>query len=110
MEPKMPKRPSAKMKTSQKSLSVGFLYDDSLDRPDGVSQYVKTIGAWLSGQGHQVVYFVGETKLKEWAGGRVYSLSKNQKVSFNSNFVSTPLPASRRAIFEVLQKEKPDIL
>ena len=91
-------------------LSVGFCYDDSLDKADGVAQYVKNLGNWLSYQGHHVFYLVGETKTRNWAGGHVYSLAKNQKVFFNGNFVSTPLPASRRRIKEVLQKERPDIL
>ena len=98
------------MKTSPKGLSVGFLYDDSLDRPDGVSQYVKTLGAWLSGQGHQVVYLVGETKLKEWAGAPVFSLSKNLSVNFNGNQVNTPLPASSKLINQVLAKHNLDVL
>ena len=51
-------------------LSVAFLFDDTLDSNDGVSQYVKTLGGWLSGQGHDVSYLVGETKLKDWRGGR----------------------------------------
>lgn len=93
-----------------KNFSIAFLYDDSLDKQDGVPQYVKTLGKWLAGQGHQVFYMVGETRLKEWAGGPVYSLSKNQKVFFNGNFLSTPLPASRQAIRRVLDNERPDVL
>ncbi len=95
---------------NQKSLSVGFLYDDSLDRPDGVSQYVKTLGAWLSGQGHQVVYLVGETKLKDWAGAPVFSLSRNLSVNFNGNQVSTPLPAPSKDINQVLAQHDLDVL
>jgi len=98
------------MKTGPKSLSVGFLYDDSLDRPDGVSQYVKTLGAWLSGQGHQVVYLVGETKLKQWAGGPVFSLSRNLSVNFNGNQVNTPLIASSKEINQVLAEHQLDVL
>src|SRR3990167_11115909 len=109
MELKMPKR-LAKMKTSLKGLSVGFLYDDSLDRSDGVSQYVKTLGAWLSGQGHQVVYLVGETKLKQWAGGLVFSLSRNISVNFNGNQVNTPLIASSKGINQVLAEHQLDVL
>src|SRR3989344_4943115 len=99
-----------KMVKASGKLSVGFCYDDSLDKTDGVAQYVKNLGQWLSGQGHHVFYMVGETYLKRWSGGSVYSLSKNQRVFFNGNFVSTPLPASRRRIKQVLQKERPDIL
>lgn len=98
------------MKPSPKSLSVGFCYDDSLDRVDGVSQYVKTLGAWLSSKGHRVVYLVGETKLKAWAGAPVYSLSKNLAVNFNGNRVKTPLLARQRSISQVLNSHQFDIL
>src|SRR3989344_2521716 len=110
MELKMPKKPAVKTKTSQKSLSVGFLYDDSLDKPDGVSQYVRTVGAWLSGQGHEVTYLVGETILKQWGGAPVYSLSKNLTVKFNGNRVNTPLPASKKLISSVLDRHDFDII
>lgn len=86
------------------------MYDDSLDRPDGVSQYVKTLGAWLSNQGYQVVYLVGETKLKQWAGAPVFSLSRNLGVNFNANQVNTPLPASVKAIDKALAQHQLDVL
>jgi phosphatidylinositol alpha-mannosyltransferase len=91
-------------------LNVGLVFDDSLDRPDGVAQYVKTLGAWLSGQGHKVSYLVGETKLKNWEGGQVYSLSRNLRVSFNGNKLSMPLPGNAKRIEELLQKQKFDVL
>ncbi len=98
------------MKNLRKNLSVAFCYDDSLDKQDGVSQYVKTVGAWLSAQGHEVIYLVGETKLKSWKGAPVYSLSKNLAVNFNGNRVNTPLPASRRQISRILANRQIDIL
>lgn len=91
-------------------LKIGFVFDDSLDRPDGVSQYVKTLGKWLSNQGHEVRYLVGETKIRSWQGGRVYSLSRNIGVSFNGNRLSTPLPASRQKIKKIISDEKFDVL
>ncbi|MGA3150157.1 MAG: glycosyltransferase family 4 protein [Candidatus Saccharimonadales bacterium] len=91
-------------------LSVGFLFDDTLDSNDGVAQYVKTLGAWLSSQGYAVAYLVGETKLRQWAGGRVYSMSKNQKVVFNGNRLSIPLLASRKKIKQVLADNNFDVL
>lgn len=96
------------MKTAK--LKIGFVFDDSLDSTDGVAQYVKTLGAWLGAQGHQVSYLVGQTKMKNWAGGRVFSLSKNAGVVFNRNRLSVPLPASRRKIKRVLQDEDFDVL
>lgn len=93
-----------------KKLKVGLVFDDSLDQPDGVSAQVKTIGAWLSSQGHQVSYLVGETTMTSYAGGRVYSLAKNLKVSFNGNQMSIPLKSSAREVKEVIAKEKFDVL
>jgi phosphatidylinositol alpha-mannosyltransferase len=91
-------------------LKIGFVFDDTLDSYDGVAQNVKTFGKWLSAQGHEVRYLVGETKMLEWAGGRVYSLSKNQKVSFNGNIARIPYPASKRKIKKVLSRENFDVL
>ena len=97
------------MKNGQR-LKVALVFDDTLDSNDGVAQYVKTLGAWLSAQGHDVSYLVGETKLANWSGGKVYSLSKNIKVRFNGNKLSVPLPASRRRIKRLLREEKFDVL
>jgi phosphatidylinositol alpha-mannosyltransferase len=91
-------------------MKIGFVFDDSLDSYDGVAQYVKTLGAWLSSQGHEVRYLVGQTKMIQWSGGKVYSLSKNQKVIFNGNRLSIPIAASSRKIKKVLAEEHFDIL
>lgn len=93
-----------------KNLVVGFLYDDTLDSNDGVAHQVKTIGSWLSAQGHRVVYLVGETKMTSWDGGKVYSISKNHKVTFNGNKLSIPWPASASKISEILKAENIDVL
>lgn len=91
-------------------LKIGLVFDDSLDSSDGVAQYVKTIGAWLSGQGHEVRYLVGETKLSEWSGGKVYSLAKNIRVRFNGNKLSIPGISHRQQIKQVLEAEDLDVL
>jgi phosphatidylinositol alpha-mannosyltransferase len=93
-----------------KKLKVGFVFDDSLDSFDGVAQYVKSLGSWLGAEGYEVRYLVGETKMIEWSGGKVYSLSKNKKVSFNGNQARIPLPANKRRIKKVLDNEQFDIL
>ncbi len=98
------------MPKSDVKLSVGFLFDDTLDSNDGVAQYVKTLGAWLSRQGHEVCYLVGETTLDEWAGGKVYSLAANRPVTFNGNRLSIPMPADKKRIQGVLNQRPLDIL
>jgi phosphatidylinositol alpha-mannosyltransferase len=107
---KEPLRATQQNSLKKQSLKIGFVFDDTLDSFDGVAQYVKTLGKWFSEQGHEVRYLVGETKLKEWAGGKIYSLSKNQTVAFNGNQVHIPLPANRRHIKQVLEIEKFDVL
>lgn len=91
-------------------LKIGFVFDDTLDSYDGVSQYVKTLGAWLSSQGYEIRYLVGQTKMHEWTGGRVFSMSKNIKVSFNGNRATIPLPAAKKNIRKVLADENFDVL
>jgi phosphatidylinositol alpha-mannosyltransferase len=91
-------------------MKIGFVFDDTLDSYDGVAQNVKLFGQWMQAQGHEVRYLVGETKMLEWADGRVYSLSKNQKVAFNGNVARVPLPANKKRIQQVLETENFDIL
>lgn len=89
-------------------MKIGLVIDDSLDRPDGVQQYVLTIGAWLSGQGHEVHYLAGQTLRTDLPN--LHSLSRNINVRFNGNGLSIPLPASRRRIAALLAKEQFDVL
>lgn len=97
------------MKNDRKP-KVGLVFDDSLDSNDGVAQYVKTLGAWLRGRGYDVRYLVGETKLRSWQGGQVYSLATNLGVRFNGNRLSMPLSSKKSQLRNVLDKEQFDIL
>lgn len=89
-------------------LKIGFVFDDSLDKTDGVQQYVLSLGNWLVSQGHEVHYLVGETKRKDLP--RVHSLSRNVGVRFNGNNLSIPLPASSKDIQALLVQESFDVL
>ena len=93
------------MKNSTK-LKIGILLDDSLDRHDGVQQYVKTLGGWLSGKGHDVHYLAGQS----YESKNVHSLSRNVSVRFNGNMLTTPLPANSYAIKALLDKENFDVI
>jgi phosphatidylinositol alpha-mannosyltransferase len=93
---------------SAKPLKIGLVVDDTLDKPDGVQQYVLTVGAWLRAQGHDVHYLVGESARQDVAN--VHSLSRNVKVRFNRNHLSIPLPTSRRALRRFLAAEQFDVL
>lgn len=98
------------MRKDSGALSVGFLFDDTLDSSDGVAQYVKNLGAWLSQRGHQVSYLVGQSKGEKRAGGKVYSLSRNLPVRWGGNNLSIPLWPRLQKINRVLAENRFDIL
>lgn len=89
-------------------MKIGLVLDDTLDTPDGVQQYVLQVGTWLSAQGHEVHYLVGQTDRKDLAN--VHVLSRNLKVRFNGNRMSMPLPVSRRRLKLFLAEQQFDVL
>lgn len=89
-------------------MKIGFVIDDTLDSTDGVQQYVLLVGEWLKTKGHKVHYIAGQTTRKDL--GDTHSLSKNFRVRFNKNVLSIPLPASRKAIKNVLEENEFDVL
>lgn len=89
-------------------MKIAFVLDDSMDKADGVQQYVITLGHWYQQHGHEVHYLVGETKRRDIM--HVHSLSRNVQVHFNHNRMSTPLPASKRNIKKLLNAEKFDVI
>jgi len=89
-------------------MKIGIVGDDTLDKTDGVENYILTVGAWFTQQGHEVHYLVGETYRTDLP--HLHSLSKNVKVRFNGNRLSIPLPANKKRIRELLAKEKFDVL
>ncbi len=91
-----------------KKLVVGLVFDDSLDRPDGVQQYVQRVAEWLLSEGHEVHFLVGETTRSDLAN--VHSLARNLRVKFNGNTMSMPLPTKKRDLQTVLDTYDFDIL
>ncbi|BDR54444.1 phosphatidyl-myo-inositol mannosyltransferase [Bombiscardovia apis] len=91
-----------------KALTIGFVFDDTLDVLDGVQQHILTLGRELSKRGHEVHYLVGQTEHPPVAN--VHSLSRNKLVSFNGNQMRIPLFASDAAIRQVLERVDFDIL
>lgn len=89
-------------------MKIGLVFDDSLDKTDGVAQYVLITGQWLAEHGHDVHYLVGQTVRKDIK--QLRSLSRNVRVRFNKNRMSMPLPASKRRIRELLRREQFDVL
>ena len=91
-----------------KHLTIGFVLDDSLDRPDGVQQYVLTTGEWLRRQGHDVHYLVSTSSRRDLHN--LHDMASNVNVNFNGNRLGTPLPAARRHIRAVLAEKRFDVL
>ncbi len=89
-------------------MKIGFVLDDSLDKTDGVQQYVLTLGKWFKTKGHEVHYLVGQTQRNDVL--HIHSLSRNIQVHFNQNRMSTPLPASKMEIKKLLSSEQFDVL
>lgn len=89
-------------------MKIGFVLDDSLDRPDGVQQAVLTLGEWLRGQGHTVNYLVVNTTRRDIAGVR--NLGRTLPVTFNGNKMGTALPVSKAMLRRYLAAERFDIL
>ena len=96
------------MNAKAKRLKIGFVFDDSLDKPDGVQQYILTVGSWLTSQGHDVHYLVGKTARTDLAN--VHSLSRNIAVTFNGNSMTMPLPTSRPKLRTFLGGMQFDVL
>lgn len=91
-------------------MKIGLVFDDSLDRPDGVQQYIKTIGRWFMSQGHKVDYLVGQSDPELNPDLTIHSLARNFGVKGNQNSLSLPLPAKRQSIRSVLDEENYDVL
>lgn len=91
-----------------RALKIGLVLDTSLDPPDGVQQYVVSVGEWMSSQGHEVHYLVGQTEHRDLPN--IHSLSRNIAVQFNGNRTTIPLPTSRRKLKNLLKAERFDVL
>lgn len=89
-------------------MKIGLVLDDTLDTPDGVQQYVLQVGTWLSDQGHDVHYLVGNTTRSDIPN--IHSLSRNLGVRFNGNRMSMPLPTSTNKLRVFLAEMQFDVL
>ena len=89
-------------------MKIGLVLDDTLDKDDGVQTAVITIGKWLSKQGHEVHYLVGQTERKDL--GHVHSLGKYISLHYNKNNVRLVMPGGRKKIKQLVQSENFDVL
>ncbi len=90
-------------------MKVALVIDDSLDRPDGVQQYVIGVGAYLASAGHDVHYVCSDASRTDLAG-TLHSLVDNIPVTFNGNGLRIPRIASRRLLREFIARERFDVI
>lgn len=89
-------------------MKIALLCDDTLDSTDGVQQYVLTLGAQLTREGHEVHYLTSTSHRTDLEN--LHSLSKRIQTTFNSNNGGMPLPASRKRIKQLLELQRYDII
>lgn len=89
-------------------MKIGLVIDDSLDRTDGVQQYVLTLGKWLTDTGNDVHYLTSQTSRNDIPN--IHSLAPNLRLRFNQNKVGTPLPAPAKPIRQLLADQTFDVL
>ncbi|MFN3865804.1 MAG: glycosyltransferase family 4 protein [Demequina sp.] len=88
-------------------MKIAMVLDDSIDRPDGVQQYVLTLGAYLEREGHEVHYVCSDATRDDVT---VHSLARNVGVTFNGNGMRMPLPTSRSALRAFLDSQRYDVI
>jgi len=92
-------------------VKIALVIDDALARPDGVQEYVRTIGRAMGERGHEVhVLCSGEAGEPPAGIARVVSLTANVGVTFNGNGLRTPRPASRRRLRAHIEAERYDVI
>ncbi len=89
-------------------MRICFAIDDSLDRPDGVQQYVLTLGAWYAKQGHDVHYICSNTSRRDIAN--IHSLSSAIPIKFNKNSLSFATPLKKATIRQFFNDNRIDLL
>ena len=88
-------------------MKIALVLDDSIDRPDGVQQYVLTLAGYLTRAGHDVHVLCSAAAREDVT---VHSLARNVGVRFNGNDLRIPLPSSRGPIRELLGRERYDVI
>ncbi len=90
-------------------MKIALVLDDSLDRPDGVQQYVLTVGKYLASAGHDV-HYVCSSATRTDLEQPLHSLVGNFQVTFNGNGLRIPRIASRRTLRAFVEREQFDVL
>jgi len=92
-------------------VKIALVLDDALARPDGVQEYVRTVGRAMGERGHDVhVLCSGEAGPPPPGIVEVHSLTSNVGVTFNGNGLRTPRPASRSRLRAFLAAQRYDVI
>jgi len=89
-------------------MTIGYVLDDTLNKPDGVQVAMIAIAEQMRSRGHDVHYIVTNTKRRDLKN--VHSMTRSLSFKFNGNSTRTPLPASKRQIKKLLNKVQFDVL
>lgn len=95
--------------TNKPLLKIGFILDGGLSEPDGVQQYILTLGSFYKSCGHKVVYIVaGEVN---YGQADAVSLNSTMAVRSNGNRLTIPiLPVRQAKIRQFLKDQQFDVL
>jgi phosphatidyl-myo-inositol alpha-mannosyltransferase len=91
-------------------LSIGLVYDDSLDRYGGIPLYVATLGRALIRRGHRVDLLVGNSAAANVGGATVHVLARTMNVRFNGNALSMPIWSRAADLRRALESGRYDVL
>jgi phosphatidyl-myo-inositol alpha-mannosyltransferase len=91
-------------------LSIGLVYDDSLDQYGGIPLYVTTLGRALIRRGHRVDLLVGDSAAANIGGATVHVLARNINVRFNGNALSMPIWSRAANLRRALEAGRYDVL
>ncbi|MBU4335643.1 MAG: glycosyltransferase family 4 protein [Actinobacteria bacterium] len=94
--------------SSYDQLTVALVFDDDLDRPDGVQQYVLTLADGLRRRGHDVHLIAPATVRTDLPN--LHVIGRHITASINGNRVRTPLGAPASQVNRLLAQVRPDVL
>lgn len=96
------------MTKSKHLLKIGFVLDGGLEEPDGVQQYILSLGEYYKSLGHEVRYVVAGKAA--YGGEDAVSLNSSIGVKSNGNKLTIPLPAGRHKMRRFMEREQFDVL
>lgn len=98
---------SQRYNVADESLRITFSYDGSLHPYSGVSNYVLTLGEYLTSRGHQVSYMVADSHIDN---PDVRAVARTVFLPANGSRSGESLPASRQILADTLEELAPDVL